>query len=129
MSGFEVVYEAPASYTGYAPITHLYGTRQLVSSFSIKYIKDTIGEISGLQTFLDLSEADSDLVYMILKGTDAELDRTRQIPENDISTADCGFLHNWSQRPEGELNGLVIDGQEHTCTLTFPLSTITKFMF
>ena len=77
MSGFEVVYEAPASYEGYAPITHLYGTRQLVSAFSIKYIKATIGEVSGLQTYLDMGEADSDLDFMILKGTDAEDDRTR----------------------------------------------------
>ena len=77
MSGFEVVYEAPSDYTGYAPITHLYGTRQLVSAYSIKYIKDTIGEISGLQTYLDMGEADSDLDYMILKGMDAERDRER----------------------------------------------------
>ena len=77
MSGFEVVYEAPTGFTGYAPITHLYGTRQLVSSYSIKYIKATIGEISGLQAILDLGESDSDLDYMILKGMDAEHDHAR----------------------------------------------------
>ena len=27
ISGFEVVYEAPDTFTGYEPISHLYGTR------------------------------------------------------------------------------------------------------
>ena len=74
-----------------------------------------------------MGDDDSDLDYMILKGMDAERDHERRIAGDDISSYDCGFLHNYSLRPDGEVNGLVIDGQEHTCTLTFPLATVTKF--
>ena len=38
MSGFELIYEVPGDFTGYEPISHLFGTRQLVTRFNVKYV-------------------------------------------------------------------------------------------
>ena len=58
--------------------------------FHVEDIKD-IGEISSMQTFFDLSEVDSDLKWMILKGSVHERTYAEQYPENSI-TSTCSNL-------------------------------------
>ena len=47
VSGFEVVYEVPANFYGYPPITHMFGSRQYVSHYETVDLSD-VGDIVAL---------------------------------------------------------------------------------
>ena len=92
-------------------------------------MKGTIGEISGLQTFFDLFDADSDLHFLMFKGITAERENQYQIPPGDGITSNCNNLH-WADNtiigihtnPNYEINS-----QEANCRFNFDESTITAF--
>ena len=129
MTGFEVVYEVPDSFAGYEPITHLFGTRQHVLGHSIVYIRHYIDEVSSLQTFFDLQESDSDLKWMIFKGSKFERHYQELIPEYHIDST-CLYLEAdgyASSLSSADVYNWQINGQEGTCDFTFLQATVTKF--